>query len=217
MIKTIVACIGLTLSLPLFAASISYNGYTLDEDANIVSGGGLQWLQWDETVGQTVHEALGNYGAGGWRLATNAEMAKLFNSFDFGMTFDADENTYQSYLFSAGENSFDAPNEFIDLFGDTFLASGSVYDSVDPRQYASAYFGEDGDGDHQFNFASVQDEYTTIGGALVQSHARLYRDDFTVNAAGFANGVALVRAVPVPAAGWLLLSALMGLVIKKRV
>lgn len=86
-------------------------GYDLDESTNIVTGGGLEWLQWDETVGMTVGQAITEYGVDGWRLATSTEMSNLLNSF-----FNVNTNSLLDLDISI-KNSHIA--DFIDMFGVT--------------------------------------------------------------------------------------------------
>jgi hypothetical protein len=63
------------------------NGYTRDDASVVVQGFGLEWLQWTETQGQSVDNALRDYEDDGWRLATNIEMADLFNAFSVDRPF----------------------------------------------------------------------------------------------------------------------------------
>lgn len=228
MLKKIFALIGLTLSISANAASVSYNGYTLDTDTNIVTDGELEWLQWDETVGLTRYQAQLAYGGDAtgiydWRVASNLEMASLFNAFNFGITFDTDENTEQEAFMDSPEYSEDTPhNMFIDLFGDTYAAAGYTFDYGDKVEQSQAIFGQDIDDDNEYNRAKVTDEYTSPTGELIWSRALLDADTFPWNAAQNTLGVALVRnidtqVVPVPAAAWLFGSALLGLgVIRRR-
>jgi len=51
---TVFTILVFTISEGAFAGLITYNGHTLDENTNIVTGGGLEWLQWTETKGQSV-------------------------------------------------------------------------------------------------------------------------------------------------------------------
>lgn len=219
MIKHALALAGLTLSVSVGATTVSYNGYALDTTTNIVTGGGLEWLQWDETLGQSASEALASYAADGWRLASNTEMAALLNSFSFGIVIDTDEATLQSIELPDTEYSFGAANQFIDLFGDTFLAGGGQFDLGDPYEETRAIFGEDGDADNSINFIQVWDEYTFIGSSVQPGLIEVSADTYGINSSNPNIGVALVRvsAVPIPATLWLFGSALLGLAgIKRR-
>lgn len=112
LIQLIITFSILAVSQTAFACRIAPNyDYTLDESTNIVTGGGLEWLQWDETVGMTVGQAITEYGVDGWRLATSTEMSNLLNSF-----FSVNTNSLLDLDISI-KNSHIA--DFIDMFGVT--------------------------------------------------------------------------------------------------
>jgi hypothetical protein len=138
-------------------------GYTLDAGSNIVTGGGLEWLQWDETKGHSIDSALSSYSGDGWRLASNIEVANLFNNAGFGGVYGADETlsyTYSDHIPYGESGSYD---EFLDMFG------LSVYDyycnlpctSVTPPgiSITGALFGADLNEDGYYNRASVIGDY----------------------------------------------------------
>lgn len=218
MLKQTLALIVLSLSVSANAAIVTYNGYSLDTTTNIVSGGGLQWLQWNETAVQSINMALTTYSGDGWRLASNSEMAAMLNSFVFPITFDTDENTQQN----AGEpnNSTEAGSylQVIELFGDTCMGGCANFNPADPFQTTRAYYGEDGDGDGLFNWVGVLDDWTRADGTPVSSSVFTTLDGNGGNQQAIGVGVALVRVspVPVPAASWLFMSAILGLIGKSR-
>lgn len=218
MFKNALALVILSLSLTANAVTISYNGYSLNTTTNMVSGGGLQWLQWSQTAGQSIDTALNGYAASGWRLATNLEMATLFNAFDFGYTFLDDELRSQYQHQSNPLNSFSAENEFLELFGSTYYQGGGNDGQGDPLVYTFAFFGNDADGDGRYNLAYVRDEYLSATNQYATGWAQLYQDSWMTDYSYAEYGVALVRTspVPVPAAVWLFGSALLGLAGKKR-
>jgi len=180
------------------AALVSYNGYTLDTDTNVVTGGGLEWMQWDETLGQSVNQALANHGGSAWRIATNTEMAALLNAFSFGITFDGIESTSQG---TSAEEGIKATN-FIELFGQTQLGASG------PR--AQAFYGSDLNNNGIVNHLYVQ-HFASSDGFQVFDYGDTYPHiTFTPDKVQFNAGVALVRVVgtPIPAAVWLFGSAL---------
>ena len=186
------------------AATISYNGYSLDTDTNIVTGGGLEWLQWDETVGISANDALVTYD--GWRLANATEFASLLNSFNFGTTFDSSD----MFAISNPSDSTAVLN-FLELFGDNRLASGTSGDGFE-KGTGALYSGQ------TMGYYSVfAIDYNDLTGSLgpVGSNFLFASPDFLVgDDAGGVRGVALVRSVssvPVPAAAWLFVSGLIGL------
>jgi hypothetical protein len=190
-------------------ASIIFNGYTHDTSTDIVTGGGLDWLQWDYTIGQSIDTALAGaatsaYG-GGWALASNAQMAGLFNSFGFGAFGTVESSRYEySDPFNSSEDAVtDNELAFISMFGDTYLASGNSHCvGVECVQAARSLYGDDADGDGRFNYAVVRDDYdggdyvgdTRAGGAMLESDHFVY----TSSATYIGAGVALVRSASVP-------------------
>lgn len=196
----------------LHAETISYSGYTLNTEKNIVTGGGLEWLQWDETLSLGVSTALSIYGEDKWRVASHSDMNNLFNAFNFGRSFDSDENTMQSASVAPDPSEDLARNHFISLFGDTYHASGNIYnnDAIDPYQHSIAYFGLDDDGDGHINRAMVFDDYYHINGFFSGGYAELDQDRWYYGV-GDSAGIALVRdiaAVPVPPSIYLFLSGI---------
>jgi len=192
-------------------ASIIFNGYTHDTSSDIVTGGGLDWLQWDYTIGQSIDTALAGaatsaYG-GGWAPASNAQMAGLFNSFGFG-AFVSDENASQHYSDAVNvteDAATDNELAFISMFGDTFQASGSSFClSGECYQESAAWFGDDADGDFQFNRATVYDDYKAVSfGTPTLMRGGAWMDtDLLINSGSSSSdafrGVALVRSTPVP-------------------
>lgn len=212
--RTTLALAGLTLSLCSHAAIISHNGYSLDTTTNVVTGGGLQWLQWDETVGQSIDTALGAYAADGWRLASNVEMANLFNSFAFGTTINTSEEGWRAWR---GEVPTTEVDKMVELFGAT--NSGSSVPLVDPLKTTGALFGADPDGNNWYNLVRLHDDYTSGDVPPIFYPARLeyWIDFYPTDYTHFQAGVALVRSeVPVPASAWLFASALIGLLSFRR-
>ena len=220
-IKLASAAAALVLSASANAAIISYSGYTHDTDTDIVTGNGLEWLQWDRTVGQSINSIqsqLHTLEGGGWSVASNTQMAQLFNAFDFGLTFDNDENTRQVVAsgYTAGDTGTEADELFISMFGDTYAASGYSHCNFgDCFEQTLALFGNDPDADGYVNVANVYDDYRGEGGEFFSGTTDLLEDHVLISSSVDLMGVALVRevsAVPVPAAVWLFGSGLIGLV-----
>jgi hypothetical protein len=206
----------LVLSTSVNADIISYNAYSLDTGTNIVTGGGLEWLQWDETVGLSIDTALSTYGSQGWRLANTVEMASLFNSFALGMTFTDAQGaiqSYERYVPLDPENDF---NKFISLFGDTLTPHPLTIDGA-----TSALFGNYPDADLLYNAVGIIAYNNTADFVYAKSY--LF-GDYTQKSTSISNvGVALVcdsgscsslppSPVPDPAAVWLFGSGLLGLI-----
>lgn len=186
----------------LLASSFSQGGaitdYSLDEDANIVTNSvtGLQWLQWDETIGQSIDWFNNNPGAqslrdAGWSVATNTQMAGLFNDFSFGgVVWDTNENTFQDAIGSRLSTS--DVLTFISLFGDTSF--GPSTGPVTTFGRSRAHFGLDADGDGLINEVRVNNLVSGGSGVFVQIEA----DDELVTRSRSDIGLALTRRVQVP-------------------
>jgi hypothetical protein len=189
------------------AYSALISGYYLDSSSNIVvdSANDLEWLQWSETAGMSIEDALAMYSGDGFFLATNSMMADLFTSFDLAygaFIWDSNENTNQTYSDPSDgetESLLDRERVFVSLFGDTFSAFAGDSGSFSPNdlEYTSAFFGDDADGDGLFNFAFVYDDYVRDSDVLDivewRNRTRLANDTITIDDTSIRAGVALVR------------------------
>jgi hypothetical protein len=207
------------------AELLSYGGYTHDTTTDIVTGNGLEWLQWDRTIGQSIvsiQSQLDTLEGGGWSVASNVQMAQLLNSFDFGIVFDTEENSSQAVStgYTYPDSLMESDEMFIAMFGDTWQSSGiePCGYSINCLSYAAAIFGHDLDADGYYNLVAIADDYQEYyTGDLTDGRVDL-TDDFlglTSTSVSGSYGVALVReapTVPVPAAVWLFGSGLLGLI-----
>jgi hypothetical protein len=226
------AIAGLVLALSSFANAgvITYNGYTLDTQTDIVTAGdGLEWLQWDVTKGQSISSALQangvfgsrNYGAG-WALASNAQMASLFNDFGFNSTLQDDTtiHTGSPYTFGSDNTNYD---HFIDLFGAIFQLSGTFFDfgtGVDQISRTRALFGSDEDNDTLYKEAGVHSDYTRDS-STNPYHAYIFQDIWSDSTTNPEFGVALVRLktqvdAPEPSTLAIFALGLSGLILSRR-
>jgi hypothetical protein len=214
-----------SMGLSAQAATYDYAGYSLDIDTNIVTGGGLEWLQWDETQGLTIVQALETYNADGWRLASLNEMASVLNAFDFGVTFVGDKDAGTQYATGpAATGLLDTPgyDAFITIFGPTAL--GGIRENRDRQRRTSAFVGQDLDDNGYYGWVRVEGDYQQNNG--VDRDAEMFFAPDAIQAASSRTGppgvgdssisdtgVALVRAspVPLPAAAWLFSAAVLGL------
>jgi len=223
LLTTTLLAAGLSLSVNANAASLTHNGYTLDTDTNIVTGGGLQWLQWDVTVGMSINQALSIYESDGWKLASNEQMERIFDAFFDPAMFGNDENvSYDQFLVDTPNSTDSSSNKFINLFGDTYKAGGLTYNYGDPFEAAGALFGSDTDKDGLYNLAYIYDEYTHRNTSRIQGRSQINKDSQLDNYKAVNFGIALVKqdiqvsAVPVPAAAWLFAPALLGFIGLRR-
>jgi len=201
---------------------ITYGSYSHDTSTDIIVGGGLEWLQWDRTIGLSWLEANAlkdTIEGGGWEIASNAQMATLLNNFNFGIgvTFDTDENTSQSVSTGIQTDGISSdPSEsdviFVNMFGHT--QSESTSSMFQGSLFSGAWFGQDPDDDFLINQAFVWDDYSHTG--ISRTGEATMRNDWVDRGVGHYNyGVALVRpaaasTIPLPATAWLFLSGLLG-------
>jgi hypothetical protein len=233
----------LVTSLSAQATVISHSGYERDSASNIVRGGGLEWLKWDVTKGMSINSALTLYASEGWRLASNNEMASLFNVFKFGKN--------ESWISSGGTDEHVSPwssgessphNFFLDLFGKTYHESCTTvgvtvfcYENNDPRSYASAFFGnyDSRNINKKYNLAVILDDSAFVRTDANDVVSKRYSDGVAQLIENYCNAnctssldhysVALVRsgvpsgvAVPTPGPIGLLALGLLALGFRRR-
>ncbi|OBP16481.1 hypothetical protein A5320_03485 [Rheinheimera sp. SA_1] len=162
----------------------------------------------------SIESALVAYSADGWTLANNAQMAGLFNDFQFGKNdWSAVESESQFSVEVSVNSATNVATSFFQIFGQmsTISDNGHVcsYFITKECNYpgyvyrgTAALFGNDADGDFQYNQAFVmngllyagEDEnfaYRVIADLDADNHVSYW---------GFEDvGIALVRAVqPMP-------------------
>lgn len=197
------------------AALISYNGYERDSGSTIVRGGGLEWLMWDIPKGMSINDTLSLYSVDGWKLASNKEVAALFNEFQFGKSDWNDHETIaQVKTLPWSTENYSSHANFMELFGTTLKNDSSYYSTDDPVIGVLALFGEDENGNGRYNMVTMNHAYTTKAGIKGEAAASLSWDWFVANESYRETGVVLVRDIkpapntPVPLPGSLSLLAL---------
>lgn len=169
------------IATPSYAAIITNGNYTHDDTTDIVVGDGLEWLQWDRTVGLSWNQAdalRDTIEGGGWQIASNTQMASLFNNFSFGLTFDTSEDTNQ-FVSTPIELGVEVGTDitFISMFGDTFAAAGATFNFGEGGfSAASAIYGQDSDGDGYINTAVVFDDFAFQNGDPLRGIAQFTHD-----------------------------------------
>ncbi len=206
MIKNIALVVALaTISFSSQASTIQYAGYSRADNSNVVQGFGLQWLSWQATQNQSIDTALTNNA--GWRLASNQEMATLFNHFGFGgitWTVSEDEMLLNDGWTLTEDSRYDY---FLQLFGVTETGNNgpclqSCFYQTDPDLSTAALFGSDANQNGKYNAAAIFSDATykhpTQGDVRWDQEARWYADAFDRSMAESGRGVALVRDTVAP-------------------
>jgi len=196
----------LTLSGSVNAAIISTDWQTADDDLITQdTASGLEWLDLTVTAGMSFNDVSAQFGSGGnydgWRYATRAEVAGLWDSF-------GGDGVYTGW--SSGNNGlFDVVSSYVgDLYCESAgCTTGSGVSSwltgdTNPQYSGLVYRAQSGDFlSNPLN--STQDNFDIESG--------LYRMDIGTVSVGSAL-VREVSPVPVPAAVWLFGSGLISLV-----
>ena len=193
-----------------YAGVISYAGYSRDMNSTVVTGGGLQWMQWTETLNETRFSALNKYSSSGWRLATESDVITLVQAF-FGTEYYLHEDGWRDY----GWEGYDTVGEeayisFIDLFGNTFEGQGNEFGRE------SLSFIEIG---NEFEAVYIF-EKTKSDSDPMNTRAILSPVGYLTEGSGPQGnpviGIALVRDVPEPSSLGILSLSLAGLCIVRR-
>lgn len=134
------------LSWSASASLIAFNGYTHDTNTDIVKGQGLEWLQWDRTVGISASDAQSlkdSIEGGGWRIADNTDISNLFNAFGLGGRNDWDSNPLTGQtatnLYNSTELLADPEFVFTLMFGTTRFG---ISTDPEPSQVSGVRFNQ---------------------------------------------------------------------------
>ncbi len=198
--KTLVKIFGASLlaSLPLTANAgiISYGEFSKGEHSEIVTGLGMDWMQWTSTKGMSINSALAAFSHDGWRVASVAEVTELFNYFIPALSWVESESVSQQG--STGWTDELSPVSELDvqfqtLFGYTTVGSASDYLDGDRLEKTEAIFGSDDNGNGRYGLAGMYDDFTVFNGNQNTGNAYINKDTFARSFAYRKYGVALVR------------------------
>ena len=123
------------------SAIIESRGYSLDTSTNIVTGDGLEWLNWNETIELSVANVYESSQFNGWRLATSYEMRNLLNTF-FGPV-DTNSSVRQRV---DGDYGSEFGEEFFSLFTgymDNFCGTSRNGCLTNPQNRTLTIFGKE--------------------------------------------------------------------------
>ncbi len=205
--KRIAVATCLIVSSNAFAGEIS--DYSLNAAKKIItdSGNKVEWLQWEVTRGFSVNEALETYSKDGWQLASNEQMAELFNTFDFSYGLFSWTNG-REYSAPIDGDLVGRERTFASLFGNTYT------DSALPNlAHSAAFFGQASFNQH--SRAYVVDGYN-LGNGLSKGAAignPAWHRDFKSPSTGIAlvRNISVNANVPEPTSIAMLSIALLGL------
>lgn len=148
------------LLLALAFSSIASAGYSeLEVNNGIVYDPttGLEWIQWDRTVGFNVRTARSNFGGDGWEIASGQSMVDLFELFGFSLRYDTYKGSIGDAFTLAYTNgdSFesDPAYAFNQILGVTTVID---YGKADILEQSAAIFGGVSG---LFSVAKVHDDY----------------------------------------------------------
>lgn len=198
--KTLGTIFGASLlaSLPITsnAEIISYGEFSKEEHSEIVTGLGMDWMQWSSTKGMSINSALASFSYDGWRVASVAEVTELFNYFVPALSWVESESVSQQG--PTGWTDELSPDSELDvqfqtLFGYTYGARASDYLDGDGLEKTEAIFGNDENGNGRYGLAGMFDDYTVFNGNQNHGMAYLNKDTFARSFAYQRYGVALVR------------------------
>jgi hypothetical protein len=210
LVKSLVAASLLFTTCMTQASLIEYNGYSRADSSSIVSGGGLEWLKWDVTTGMSLTTAVDLYAAGGWRLASNANIISLFNAFKFKEDdWSDDEYTNQSTWGPMPGPFADPMDKIVELFGRTDVGQGCpstiddrvlCYSELDPQSQINVIFDGDANNDKFYDTLHVLSPYSLIDSEAdriytVDGRASINRNRAISWLDQSGTGVALVRDI----------------------
>ncbi|QJR82150.1 PEP-CTERM sorting domain-containing protein [Alteromonas pelagimontana] len=192
------AALGLlaTVTTTTHGGVISYGEFTREDSSDVVSGLGMDWLQWSSTKGMSINSALSTYAVDGWRVASVTEMTGLFNYFVPSYDWVESESfTQQTSTGWSDELNSDTETDvqFQTLFGYTYLARASDYLSGDALNKTEAIFGSDDNNNNYYGLAGLYDDFTVFNGNENGGNAYLNKDTFTTSFSYPRYGIALVR------------------------
>lgn len=202
MIKPILALVGLSLSLASNAAYITHGSLSTDDTTNIITDSlnSVEYLRLDViahfTYAQTL-TILNTQDGGGWHIAGATEAVDFTRAMLGGSTGCAHDGVTTTNSLCGNASGWDDGH-----FGDNF-------DSVTDF----AWFHDD-NGDADFIGIKLDERLYLGDGTLDESD--WFADDGKYSDGPISWLLVRPAEVPLPAAGWLFISALVGLAGKKR-
>lgn len=225
MLKQTIALVGITLSLSSHAAILDLGTITRDTST------GLDWLDVTETINLSYNQVTAQMGAGGdyeeYRYATMSELDQLI--MNFGYTAVNQNCSYTALHCDTGINGDSALIEYmIKTLGDTYQAYSDsqgvlITSLLDGAGYTHGILGSQQRTSGKYDVGAILDNelvwrdgggyYSDDDDVVLSSHSA---KSGTYHLLSMGSFLVAPSAVPIPAAGWLFGSALIGLVGMKR-
>lgn len=201
----------------VFAFAQFANAALIDNGAYLTdTASGLDWLKLTQTTDRSYEDISSRFGAGGefagWQYASGAQ----FESLLFGQGIAADSGCPAGINFCGGVTAANTSliNNLINSLGDTFeKVYGATPGTLTSEAYATVGILGDAGSDPTTHYSGL-----LVGSYLSEPYARThYGDAFRDKIHEGHIGSYLVRLteVPVPAAGYLFMTAVVGLFSKR--
>lgn len=196
LLKPALTTLLLLISFNGSSAIIESRGYSLDTSTNIITGGELEWLNWDETFELSVNNVYSSPQFNGWRLATSHEMYGLLNTF-FGPNLSIDTNSTDRQRLNSvfgsefGEDFFSVFTGYLDNFCGT-SRNGCL---TNPQNRTKVIYGEELALKHLF----IRDEYDwgneSRGFSNAYGYLEISRGAASADLSNGQTSIALVRGI----------------------
>lgn len=232
MLKNLLALAGLTLSLSANAAIVSIDSSFGADTITRDTATGLDWLDVTETLNLSYNEVTAQLGSGGafegYRYATEAELGTLISNFGY---VAQDQNCDNGALFCDTSDNVGGQGELVEVMirtlGDTLDAfyatrpgaissegAGYVTGLLERPELIPTKAGSAQISDAEFSVIPPAGFGQLDGGDIVLTQYGL--QDLLYSNVAVGSFLVAPSPVPVPAAAWLFVTALLGLVGLKR-
>lgn len=198
--KTICSLFFLMTAGITHANTITYNGYSLDQETHIITDPhGQEWLQWSETTagGISVWDVESKYLDRGWKIATTDQMLELLR--DFGVNFPKvpyAKSQYATFDITEYDNVYyELDLQLIALFGQTPHSIDSTLYKANDIKHSTVYFKEPSTQYLRYRKIRVLDDLISNTQGVLDSrgYIAILRGSNDYNQYSAYAGVALIR------------------------